>query len=164
MNNEKLPSGEYIKYIADLVSENELTKIEVETEEVKITIAKKQEVITQTVAAPAVAAAPAQQVSTVEAAASTKVTNGADISEQDAKNHAGVVTAPMVGIVFTRPDPNDDPYIKVGDTVKEGQTLLLVEAMKVFNPLKSPRNGVIKQIFVDDNEPVEFGQPLLIID
>lgn len=78
--------------------------------------------------------------------------------------HPGVVTAPMVGIVYTATEPNAPPMIRVGDQVTEGQPVLLIEAMKVFNRIKAPRSGKVTRIMVSSGTPVEFGEPLLIIE
>ena len=77
---------------------------------------------------------------------------------------AGAVTAPMVGTVYVAGEPGAPPFVKVGDQVSEGQVLLIIEAMKVMNPLASPRAGTIKQIMISDGQPVEFGEPLLVIE
>lgn len=77
---------------------------------------------------------------------------------------ANAVTSPMVGVVFTSSDPGSPPFVKAGDTVSEGQTLLLVEAMKVFNPITAPRAGKVTQILITNGAPVEFGEPLLILE
>ena len=74
------------------------------------------------------------------------------------------VKSPMVGTIYLRPQPDADPYVRVGDRVQEGQTLLIVEAMKTMNPIPSPREGVILEILVDDAQPVEFGEPLVVIE
>ncbi len=76
----------------------------------------------------------------------------------------GAVTSPMVGTVYVAAEPGASPLIKVGDTVQEGQTLLIIEAMKVMNPLASPRAGTVIEILVGDGQPVEFGEPLLVIE
>lgn len=77
---------------------------------------------------------------------------------------ANAVTSPMVGVVFTGPDPEAPPFIKVGDEVKEGQTLLLIEAMKVFNPITASKSGRVTEILISNGAPVEFGEPLLILE
>ncbi|HEC14773.1 MAG TPA: acetyl-CoA carboxylase biotin carboxyl carrier protein, partial [Rhodospirillales bacterium] len=82
----------------------------------------------------------------------------------DISVHPGVVVSPMVGMAYTSPDPDTPPYVKVGDQVSEGDTLLLIEAMKVFNPIKAPRAGKVTRILIDTGTPVEFGEPLLIIE
>ena len=82
----------------------------------------------------------------------------------DAGPHPGAVTAPMVGVVYLAPEPGSPPFIKPGDTVTEGQTLLLIEAMKTFNPVRSPKNGRVSRILVADKIPVEFGEDLVILE
>jgi len=77
---------------------------------------------------------------------------------------AGAITAPMVGTVYVAGEPGAPPFVKVGDEVREGQTLLIIEAMKVMNPLASPRAGTVKQIMISDGQPVEYGEPLLVIE
>lgn len=77
---------------------------------------------------------------------------------------AGSVSSPMVGTVYLAPEPGAAPFIKVGDAVREGQTLMIIEAMKVMNPLPSPRAGKVTRIFVRDGQPVEFGEPLVIVE
>ncbi|MBM3733109.1 MAG: acetyl-CoA carboxylase biotin carboxyl carrier protein [Acidimicrobiia bacterium] len=79
-------------------------------------------------------------------------------------NHPGVVKSPMVGVAYTAPDPATPPFIRVGDQVTEGQTLLLIEAMKVFNPIKAPRAGKVARIFITSGTPVEYGEPLVLIE
>ncbi len=76
---------------------------------------------------------------------------------------AGTVTSPMVGTVYVAPEPGSAAFVKVGDSVSEGQTLLIVEAMKTMNPIPAPKAGTVKSIQVTDGQPVEFGQPLLVI-
>ncbi|HSE78168.1 MAG TPA: acetyl-CoA carboxylase biotin carboxyl carrier protein [Alphaproteobacteria bacterium] len=77
---------------------------------------------------------------------------------------AGALTAPMVGTVYLAPEPDAAPFVRVGDKVKEGQTLLIIEAMKVMNPIRSPRAGELKQVLVANGQPVEYGEPLLVIE
>ena len=79
-------------------------------------------------------------------------------------DEANAVTSPMVGIVYTAPETNAEPFVKVGDEVAEGQTLLLIEAMKVFNPITAPKAGQVTRILVTNETPVEFGEPLLILE
>ena len=79
-------------------------------------------------------------------------------------DHPGAVCSPMVGVVYTGPDPSAPPFIQVGDEVSEGQTIFLIEAMKVFNPINAGRTGKITQILVDSETPVEYGEPLAIIE
>jgi acetyl-CoA carboxylase biotin carboxyl carrier protein len=78
--------------------------------------------------------------------------------------HPGAVTAPMVGVVYLAPEPGSPPFVKAGDTVTEGQTLLLIEAMKTFNPVRAPRAGRVTSVLVADKTPVEFGEELVILE
>jgi acetyl-CoA carboxylase biotin carboxyl carrier protein len=82
----------------------------------------------------------------------------------DARNHPGAVTSPMVGTAYLSAKPEDPPFVKIGDTVSAGQTLLVVEAMKTFNPIPAPKAGKVVEILIVNEQPVEFGQPLAIIE
>jgi acetyl-CoA carboxylase biotin carboxyl carrier protein len=79
-------------------------------------------------------------------------------------HHAGTVNSPMVGTAYLKPEPGKPAFVKVGDTVEAGATLLIIEAMKVMNPIKSPRGGIVTHILVTDGQPVEYGEPMLIIE
>ena len=115
--------------------------------------------VTQTVAAPeAVAAAPA--AAAVPAAGHA----AAPAAAEDPAQHPGAVTSPMVGTTYLAPEPGATPFITVGATVTEGQTLLIIEAMKTMNHIPAPRAGTVKRILVSDGTPVEYGAPLLIIE
>jgi acetyl-CoA carboxylase biotin carboxyl carrier protein len=81
----------------------------------------------------------------------------------ETKSAAGAVTSPMVGTAYLRPSPDADAFKKVGDAVKEGETILLVEAMKTFNPITAPKSGTLTEILVDDAQPVEYGEALFVI-
>ncbi len=96
------------------------------------------------------------------AVASTPIAPAA--SPAAARDIAGAVKAPMVGTAYLQPQPDAAPFIKVGDSVREGQTLLIIEAMKVMNQILSPRSGRVAQILVDDGAPVEYGQPLVVLE
>jgi acetyl-CoA carboxylase biotin carboxyl carrier protein len=96
------------------------------------------------------------------AAANTPVAAAANSA--DAREIAGAVKAPMVGTAYLQPQPDAAPFIKVGDSVREGQTLLIIEAMKVMNQIPSPRSGRVAQILVADGAPVEYGQPLVVLE
>jgi acetyl-CoA carboxylase biotin carboxyl carrier protein len=84
-------------------------------------------------------------------------------AKADVSAHPGAVKSPMVGTAYVRPSPDADPFVKVGDKVKEGDTVLLVEAMKTFNPITAPKSGKIEELLVSDAQPVEFGETLFII-
>ncbi len=139
-----------VRKLAGLLDETGLTEIEYEVDDHRIRIAKGG--TTTSVIAPG--SLPVAAPSGAEAAAP---------AASDAPP-AGAVAAPMVGTVYVASEPSAPPFVKVGDTVSEGQTLLIIEAMKVMNPLASPRSGKVTQILVGDGEPVEFGQTLLVIE
>ncbi len=82
----------------------------------------------------------------------------------DVESHPGAVTSPMVGTAYMQPEPGAASFINKGDTVKEGETLLIIEAMKVMNPIKAPKNGTITQILIESGQPVEFGDVLVVIE
>ena len=84
--------------------------------------------------------------------------------EKIKNNNKNYITAPMVGTVYLRPDPNKPPYINIGDHIKQGDTIFIIEAMKTFNEVRSTTTGVVKEILIEDNSPVEFGQNLIIIE
>jgi len=150
-----------VRKLADILRETELSEIEVEQGDLKIRVAR------QLTAAPAVSyvAAPAHTPSplsipapspTSEAAAATPAAAGAPPKD--------AIKSPMVGTVYMSPQPGAAAFIKIGDKVKQGQTLLIIEAMKTMNPIPSPREGVVAQILVSDAQPVEFGEPLVVFE
>jgi acetyl-CoA carboxylase biotin carboxyl carrier protein len=105
--------------------------------------------------------APPPQAAAVAPVAATAV---AAAAPADPRNHPGAVTSPMVGTAYLSPKPEEPPYVKIGDAVSEGQTLMVVEAMKTFNPIPAPKSGRLIEILVANETPVEFGQPLAIIE
>jgi acetyl-CoA carboxylase biotin carboxyl carrier protein len=140
---------ELVRKLADLLEETGLTEIEYEVNNHRIRVAKSATVTA--VAAPAVAAAAPCMPQKPAAGGPEAIP-------------AGAITAPMVGTVYVAGEPGSPPFVKVGDQVSEGQVLLIIEAMKVMNPLSSPRAGTVKQIMITDGQPVEYGEPLLVIE
>lgn len=144
-----------VRKLADILKETELTEIEVEQGDLKIRVARQltaAPVATSYVPAPAAAPATA-----APAPAAAPVAEAPKV----AKN---AVKSPMVGTVYLSPQPGAPAFIKVGDRVKAGQTLLIIEAMKTMNPIPSPKDGVVSEIIVSDSKPVEFGEDLVVID
>ena len=137
-----------VRELAQLLTDNALTEIEVQDGERRIKVSRS---FPQAIGAqpPAAAAAPAESAPAPAAAAE--------------EIQGNVVKSPMVGTAFMSPEPEAKPFIEVGNAVKAGDTLLIVEAMKVMNPITAPTSGVIKKIMVADAQPVEFDQPLVII-
>jgi acetyl-CoA carboxylase biotin carboxyl carrier protein len=142
-----------VKRLAEMLDENDLSEIEVEDNGRRIVVKRKLSIA----AAPAAAApAPARGAAPATAAPAEP--------EAPPRDAAGTVKSPMVGTVFLSAEPNAPPFVSVGDRVAEGDTLLIIEAMKVMNPIASPRAGIVRQILVQDAQPVEYEQPLAIID
>lgn len=145
-----------VRELAKILNDTGLTEIEMEKGSLKIRVAKGGGQVVQAVAAPApVAAAPAPSQPVAAPAAKTE--------KKDASAHPGAAKSPMVGTVYTRPSPDADAFVKVGDKVKEGDTIVLIEAMKTFNPITATKSGKIEEILVEDAQPVEFGEVLFII-
>ena len=146
-----------VRKLADILTETGLSEIEVEQGELKIRVAKTLAAAVH-VAAPA-AVAPAAPVPGPAAAPAADAPAAAP-----ARAKGDEVKSPMVGTVYLQPSPGSDPFVKVGDTVQAGQTLFIVEAMKTMNPIPAPKGGKVVQILVEDAQPVEFGEPLAIIE
>jgi acetyl-CoA carboxylase biotin carboxyl carrier protein len=150
----KMDTG-LIRELAAILREADLGEIEIEQGGLRIKVVTKTAPATVSVAAPSYAA-PAPAAMAASAAAPAAAASLAD--------HPGVVKSPMVGTVYLQAEEGAAKFVKVGDTVKVGQTLVLVEAMKTFNPVIAPRAGTVTQILVDNQQPVEFGEPLVIIE
>ena len=160
----KLPDNQVIKDLAELLNATGLTEIEIESGGMRIKVARFGG---QATTAFAPASPPVE--SPVAAPAGAHAMEGAAASNisapaEDPATHPGAVKSPMVGTAYLSPEPDAAAFIKVGDTVSEGQTLLIVEAMKTMNPITAPRAGKITQIFVQNEQPVEFDQPLVIVE
>ncbi len=138
-----------VRKLANLLEETGLTEIEYGTGDWHLRVVKGA-----SRSAPGADPAPATAAETA----------GASEIAEPVAGHPGLVTAPMVGVVYTAPEPDEPPFVKVGDAVAEGQTLLLIEAMKVFNPITAPRAGTVARILIASGTPVEYGEPLLIIE
>jgi acetyl-CoA carboxylase biotin carboxyl carrier protein len=148
-----------VRELAELLTANELTEIEVEDGERRIKV--KREAPAIIAAAPAVTASP---VATAPALTAPPMHGKEDLGAPPAEEIAGhTVKSPMVGTAFLSSEPGAKPFIEVGTAVKAGDTLLIVEAMKVMNPITAPEGGAIKKIMISDGQPVEFDQPLVII-
>lgn len=140
-----------VKALADILDEAGLAELEYETADLSVRLSRVS------------GAAPVAPVAAVAAApAASAAAPAAD--SVDAASHPGAVTSPMVGTVYVAPEPDAPSFIEVGGTVKKGQTLLIVEAMKVMNPITAPADGTVKQIFVKNAQPVEFGEVLVVIE
>lgn len=150
---------EFIKALAELLNENDLTELSVkreygEDDTLNVRVSRATTVVQQ-VAAPAAVAAPVAPAAAAPAAVA---------AVDDPASHPGAVTSPMVGTVYMQAEPGAAPFISVGASIAEGDTLLIIEAMKTMNQIPSPRSGTIKRILVEDGGAVEFGAPLVIIE
>jgi len=144
-----------IRELALLLDETSLTEIEIERAGLRVRVARNISIAAAMPASIApVAHAPVAAASGAAAAAPVA----------DFANHPGVVPSPMVGTAYFAPEPGAKPFIEVGTRVAAGQTLLIIEAMKTMNQIPSPRAGTVTQILVEDGQPVEFGEPLVIIE
>lgn len=146
-----------VKDLAAILTETDLTEIEVEQGELRVRVSREVHAAPAAVAvAPTPPAAPPPAAAPQPAAPAPAAEAAPDRKGQD-------VPSPMVGTAYLSPAPGAAPFVEVGQTVKEGQTLLIIEAMKTMNQIPSPRAGTITEILVTDSEPVEFGQPLVVI-
>ncbi len=141
-----------VRQLAKLLNDTGLTEIEVEADDRKIRVARTMQGASVTMAAPA---AP------VAMAAPAPVAAPADVAPAD---HPGAVKSPMVGTAYLAASPEAAPFVSVGDTVKEGDTVIIIEAMKVMNPITATRGGKVTQILIANGQPVEFDQPLVVIE
>ena len=142
---------ELIRELAALLDETGLTEIEVEDNDVRIRVARGAAVVHAT--------APAAPAAAASAASAAAAPPGDGIH-----GHPGLVTSPMVGTIYTSAEPGTPPFVRVGDKVTAGQTLLIVEAMKTMNPVTAPKAGTVTRILISNEQPVEYGEPLLIIE
>jgi acetyl-CoA carboxylase biotin carboxyl carrier protein len=140
-----------IRELSELLNETGLTEIEIEQNGMRLRVSRG---MTHAVSHPAPVIAAAAPVAAAAAPAEAAKPSGPA---------AGAVPSPMVGTVYVAPEPGKPPFVKVGDTVKEGATLMIIEAMKTMNPITAPRAGTVKEICVKDAQPVEFGQSLVIL-
>jgi acetyl-CoA carboxylase biotin carboxyl carrier protein len=140
-----------IETLAELLQRTGLTEIEISEGDARIRVVREQP---NTVAHVPHAARPAQAPPPVSAAKPAGVV----------ESHPGAVRAPMVGTVYLTPEPGAPPFVSLGDEIREGQTLLIIEAMKVMNPIRAPRGGRLVQLLVNSGDPVEYGELLMIVE
>ena len=146
-----------LKTLIDLVAESGISELEVTEENDKVRIVNKVQTVAVTAQAPVVAApAPAPVAAPAAAAAAAP-------APAEPKVEGQTVTSPMVGTFYRAPNPGAEPFVKVGDHVEVGQTLCIIEAMKLLNEIEAEYSGTVKEICVENAQPVEFGQPLFII-
>ena len=165
MSKDKAPEGEMrvdtdlIRQLADLLTEKDLTEIEVEDGDRRVSV-KRNTMARDMAAAIGRASPPAPAAAAPPAPAPAPAPA---VTEESAAAHPGAVKSPMVGTVYLSAEPGAAPFVSAGAKVKEGDTLVIIEAMKVMNPITAPRGGTVSQVLVQDGQPVEFDQPLVII-
>jgi acetyl-CoA carboxylase biotin carboxyl carrier protein len=147
---------ELIRDLANILNDTDLSEIEIEQDDLRIRVSRSAPAATVYAAAPPAYAAPAPAAPAPLAAPAA--------SAAPARNPANTVTSPMVGTVYLSPAPGARAFIEVGATVKEGQTLLIVEAMKTMNQIPAPKSGKVTEIIVNDAQPVEYGEALVVIE
>jgi acetyl-CoA carboxylase biotin carboxyl carrier protein len=150
----------FIQALAELLRQNDLTELQVkrdygENDSLNVRVSRHTQTMVQA-SAPAMAAMPAAPAAAPAAPAASANT--------DPASHPGAVTSPMVGTVYMAPEPNAAPFVAIGQNVREGDTILIIEAMKTMNHIPAPRAGTIRRILVEDGGAVEFGAPLVIIE
>ncbi|MBV1894904.1 MAG: acetyl-CoA carboxylase biotin carboxyl carrier protein [Rhodobacteraceae bacterium] len=151
----------FITALAELLRDNDLTDLHVKRdygEDDSLNVRVSRTIAAPVIAAPAPLAIAAPAIATATAAPATAPT------ADDPANHPGAVSSPMVGTVYLKPEPDASPFTNIGATISEGDTLLIVEAMKTMNHIPAPKSGTIKRILVEDGTAVEFGTPLVIIE
>ena len=154
MSKDRNVDHKLVRQLAEILNDTDLNEIEIEQDDLRIRVARDNTPVAVTAPLPApIAAAPTVLAAApaIEAPSAVPVSNG----------HS--VTSPMVGTVYMSAEPGADPYIKVGDSVKVGQTIMIVEAMKHMNQIASDRSGIVEAILVEDGQPVEYGEALLSI-
>ncbi|WP_170351336.1 MULTISPECIES: acetyl-CoA carboxylase biotin carboxyl carrier protein [Ruegeria] len=156
----------FIKALAELLRENDLTELQVkreygEEDSLNVRVSRMNQVAAAPVQVAVPAAAPAAPVA---APAAAPAAAEAPAAQEDPASHPGAVTSPMVGTVYMQAEPGAPAFISVGASVSEGDTLLIVEAMKTMNHIHAPKAGTIKRILVGDGDAVEFGTPLVIVE
>ena len=142
---------EFIRKLAKLLEETNLGEIEMADGDRKIRVARP-------------AAAPAQPAHPAPVAATPISASAPILAANDVTKHPGAVKSPMVGTAYLSPEPGKPVFVNIGDKIAAGQTLLIIEAMKTFNPIKAPKAGTVAQVLIDNAQPVEFGQPLMIVE
>ncbi|MGF1549007.1 MAG: acetyl-CoA carboxylase biotin carboxyl carrier protein [Sphingomonadaceae bacterium] len=151
-----------VRQLAELLKESDLSEIEVQDGRKRLLVKRKLATLPATAAAaPATPAPQSPPASQLPAETASGPATAADAAPED---HPGLVRSPMVGTAYLSGEPGADPYVSVGQKVAAGETLLIVEAMKVMNPIAAPQAGTVKRILVENAQPVEFDQPLMIIE
>ncbi|MDR2107827.1 MAG: acetyl-CoA carboxylase biotin carboxyl carrier protein [Holosporaceae bacterium] len=148
-----------VRSLAELLRETDLTEIEYQVDSLRIKVSRT---VQQTVVPVHMSPPPPHHHSVEQSSMAAAME--AEMKANDLEHHPGVMEAQMVGTVYLSPGPEAPPFISLGEAVSQGQTVFIIEAMKVMNLIKAPRSGIIKHIFVKDAQPVEYGDPIIIIE
>ena len=162
--NNRDKDVQFIEALAVLLKEHDLNEVEVNREfgqddSLTVRVARGSQIVATGPVSTPVIAAPAQESTPISGSAESS-----EVNNNDPANHPGAVTSPMVGTVYMQPEPGAPAFISVGASISEGDTLLIVEAMKTMNQIPAPKSGIVKRILVEDGAAVEFGAPLAIIE
>ena len=162
--NNRDKDVQFIEALAVLLREHDLNEVEVNREfgqddSLTVRVARSSQVVATAPVNNPVIAAPVQESAPISVS-----TQSSEVNNDDPANHPGAVTSPMVGTVYMQPEPGAPAFISVGASISEGDTLLIVEAMKTMNQIPAPKSGIVKRILVEDGAAVEFGAPLAIIE
>ncbi|MBV9567108.1 MAG: acetyl-CoA carboxylase biotin carboxyl carrier protein [Hyphomicrobiales bacterium] len=149
---------ENVRQLANLLAETDLTEIEVQKGDLRVRVARN-------LTLPITAVAPASQAPMVPSPPESSAAPASSLAaSSEIERKQNTVTSPMVGTAYRRPAPEARPFVELGASVKEGERILLIEAMKTFNEITAPRSGTVSEILVEDGQPVEFGEPLMVIE
>jgi acetyl-CoA carboxylase biotin carboxyl carrier protein len=146
-----------VRELANLLAETDLTEIEVQKGDLRVRVVRN-------LTLPVAAIAPTAAITMAAASEATADAASSAAARSDAQRKENTVTSPMVGTAYRRPAPEARPFVEIGSAVKEGERILLIEAMKTFNEIAAPRSGTVSEILVEDGQPVEFGEPLMVIE
>lgn len=150
--------------LAEILDKTNLTGIEYEDESCRIKLSREVTGATVIAAPSAAPVPPPAPIAAAPVAAPSAPAPTTPVGNEDYSKHPGSVKSPMVGVVYLSSDPNSPNYVKVGDTVAEGDTVCLIEAMKTYNPVKAHKGGRVSKILVESGDPVEYGEPLVVIE
>lgn len=153
-----------IRAIAELLNEQNLAEIEIEREDIRVRVTRSYAMPVQQVSVPATMPLPPQPSAAPHPVAPAGAAANISLPADELATNPGTLTSPMVGTAYLAAEPGKPPFVTVGSKVSEGQTVLIIEAMKTMNQIPAHRSGTVSRIVVEDNQPVEYGQPLVVIE
>ncbi|MDY8110640.1 acetyl-CoA carboxylase biotin carboxyl carrier protein [Fulvimarina sp. 2208YS6-2-32] len=156
--SDKSLDPDIVRELASILKESDLTEIEIERDELRIRLTRQIE------AAPIFYQQPQMQMAPAHQPMSAPVAQGGTVPAAPARSGEGTVSSPMVGTVYLAASPGSKSFVEIGQSVKEGDTLCIIEAMKTMNSIPSPRSGTVREVLIENAQPVEFGESLFVID